>query len=207
MPDVTISLEPVVDDIVLLDPVCGMTVDRAHARHLAEHDGDHLRVLLDRLPDPVHQGAGGVPVGRARRRRCTTDRRRRDPGGPHALRRFRADQGVRATRSGRSSSTPTRSASAARASRRSRSSTRPISRPTAKVGIGFISARFNVNMEFAEQEPPDRARDQGPRPGARQRGRRDRRDAPLGRAGRHDRHGLDRPTSTSRGRWPASAPG
>jgi xanthine dehydrogenase accessory factor len=33
------SPEPVVDDIVLLDPVCGMTVDRAHARHLAEHDG------------------------------------------------------------------------------------------------------------------------------------------------------------------------
>ena len=31
--------EPVVDDIVLLDPVCGMTVERAHARHLAEHDG------------------------------------------------------------------------------------------------------------------------------------------------------------------------
>jgi Cu+-exporting ATPase len=28
-----------VDDIALLDPVCGMTVDRAHARHLAEHDG------------------------------------------------------------------------------------------------------------------------------------------------------------------------
>jgi xanthine dehydrogenase accessory factor len=35
----TISLEPVVDDIVLVDPVCGMTVERAHARHLAEHDG------------------------------------------------------------------------------------------------------------------------------------------------------------------------
>jgi xanthine dehydrogenase accessory factor len=32
-------IEPVVDDIVLVDPVCGMTVDRAHARHLAEHDG------------------------------------------------------------------------------------------------------------------------------------------------------------------------
>jgi xanthine dehydrogenase accessory factor len=30
---------PAVDDIVLLDPVCGMTVDRAAARHLAEHDG------------------------------------------------------------------------------------------------------------------------------------------------------------------------
>jgi xanthine dehydrogenase accessory factor len=34
-----VELEPVVDDIVLLDPVCGMTVDRAGARHLAEHDG------------------------------------------------------------------------------------------------------------------------------------------------------------------------
>jgi xanthine dehydrogenase accessory factor len=33
------ALAPVVDDIVLLDPVCGMTVDREHARHLAEHDG------------------------------------------------------------------------------------------------------------------------------------------------------------------------
>ncbi len=33
------SLAPVIDDIVLLDPVCGMTVDREHARHLAEHDG------------------------------------------------------------------------------------------------------------------------------------------------------------------------
>ena len=27
------------DDIVTTDPVCGMTVDPAHARHLAEHDG------------------------------------------------------------------------------------------------------------------------------------------------------------------------
>jgi YHS domain-containing protein len=33
------SPEPVADDIVLLDPVCGMTVDRASARHLAEHEG------------------------------------------------------------------------------------------------------------------------------------------------------------------------
>ncbi len=32
-------LQPVLDDIVLLDPVCGMTVDRARARHLAEHEG------------------------------------------------------------------------------------------------------------------------------------------------------------------------
>jgi xanthine dehydrogenase accessory factor len=34
-----IQIQPMIDDIVLLDPVCGMTVDRAHARHLAEHDG------------------------------------------------------------------------------------------------------------------------------------------------------------------------
>jgi xanthine dehydrogenase accessory factor len=32
-------IAPAADDIVLLDPVCGMTVDRAHARHLAEHEG------------------------------------------------------------------------------------------------------------------------------------------------------------------------
>ena len=38
LPD-TITLEPVVDDIILVDPVCGMTVERAHARHLADHDG------------------------------------------------------------------------------------------------------------------------------------------------------------------------
>ncbi len=30
---------PVVDDIVLVDPVCGMTVERRDVRHLAEHDG------------------------------------------------------------------------------------------------------------------------------------------------------------------------
>ena len=35
----SITLEPVIDDIVLLDPVCAMTVERANARHLAEHDG------------------------------------------------------------------------------------------------------------------------------------------------------------------------
>ena len=33
------AIQPVGDDIVLLDPVCGMTVAREHARHLAEHDG------------------------------------------------------------------------------------------------------------------------------------------------------------------------
>jgi xanthine dehydrogenase accessory factor len=31
--------EPAPDDIVLIDPVCGMTVERSDARHLAEHEG------------------------------------------------------------------------------------------------------------------------------------------------------------------------
>ena len=37
----------------------------------------------------------------------------------------------------------------------------------AKVGVGFISARFTVDMTIAERTEPDRALDQGPRPGAR----------------------------------------
>jgi xanthine dehydrogenase accessory factor len=37
--DRTVLVAPAVDDIVLVDPVCGMTVDRAAARHLAEHAG------------------------------------------------------------------------------------------------------------------------------------------------------------------------
>ena len=37
--DVAETPAPAVDDIVLVDPVCGMTVDRRDARHLAEHGG------------------------------------------------------------------------------------------------------------------------------------------------------------------------
>ncbi|HET9344918.1 MAG TPA: XdhC family protein [Candidatus Limnocylindrales bacterium] len=32
-------ITPVPDDIVLVDPVCGMTVEKDHARHIAEHEG------------------------------------------------------------------------------------------------------------------------------------------------------------------------
>ena len=35
----TSAMEPAADEIVLIDPVCGMSVDRAQARHLAEHEG------------------------------------------------------------------------------------------------------------------------------------------------------------------------
>ena len=44
---------------------------------------------------------------------------------------------------------------------------------TAKVGIGFINARFVVNMEMAELHAARPGGHQGPRPGARQRSRRD----------------------------------
>ena len=36
--ELTMVAAAVVDDLVLLDPVCGMTVDREEARHLATHD-------------------------------------------------------------------------------------------------------------------------------------------------------------------------
>ena len=52
---------------------------------------------------------------------------------------------------------------------------------TAKVGIGFISARFNVEHGVRRAGAAGPGADQGPRPGARQRRRRDRGDAPLGR--------------------------
>ena len=38
-PGAGLAIEPVVDDIVLLDPVCAMTVPREQARHLAEYGG------------------------------------------------------------------------------------------------------------------------------------------------------------------------
>lgn len=37
--DMDAAPAPAADDIVLVDPVCGMTVEREHARHLAEHEG------------------------------------------------------------------------------------------------------------------------------------------------------------------------
>ena len=85
------SIEPVVDDIVLLDPVCGMTVERADARHLAEHDGRRLRLLLDRLPDQLHPRArppivASVGIDPQTGPDCSSPR----PEDPHALRRLRA---------------------------------------------------------------------------------------------------------------------
>ncbi len=38
-PQAPVEAAAVADDIILLDPVCGMTVDRRDVRHLAEHEG------------------------------------------------------------------------------------------------------------------------------------------------------------------------
>jgi xanthine dehydrogenase accessory factor len=66
---VVTPIAPVVDDIVLLDPVCGMTVDRATARHLAEHEGIvyafcsiGCRTRFIRGPEPflAAPGTGGM---------------------------------------------------------------------------------------------------------------------------------------------------
>ncbi len=62
-------IQPIVDDIVLIDPVCGMTVDRSTARHLAEHDGTvyafcsigcRTRFIRDPAAFLAAPGAGGM---------------------------------------------------------------------------------------------------------------------------------------------------
>ena len=52
---------------------------------------------------------------------------------------------------------------------------------SAKVGIGFISARFVVDLEFVDVGRAERGHDQGAWPGAWQRRRRHGADPPLGR--------------------------
>jgi xanthine dehydrogenase accessory factor len=62
----TPAADPAAGDIVLVDPVCGMTVEREHARHLAEHDGVvyafcrmGCRTAFIREPE-VYVGAGAA---------------------------------------------------------------------------------------------------------------------------------------------------
>ena len=66
-----VALEPVVDDIVLAGS--GLRDDRRSGARPPPGRArrDRLRVLLDRLSDPVHQGAGGVPVGKRAVHRCS----------------------------------------------------------------------------------------------------------------------------------------
>ena len=78
---------------------------------------------------------------------------------------------------------------------------------SAKVGIGFISARFNVNMEFAEMTAPEAAtiKAHGQAPGSAVDA--DRPHAPVRWRPDGGTRWTGRPTSTSPARSPASAPG
>ena len=134
------------DDIVLVDPVCGMSVDRARARHLAEHDGTvyafcsiGCRTRFIKEPSVYLAAPGTHSHGGVMKFEGTVDiAAPRDRVWAFVIDPEQVGQcgpGVE--------------------------SIEVIDdthfKATAKVGIGFISARFVVNMEMAEQQPPDRA--------------------------------------------------
>ena len=59
---------PAIDDIVLLDPVCGMTVERASVRHIADHAGVvyafcSVACRSSFVREPTAYVGGGVQAG------------------------------------------------------------------------------------------------------------------------------------------------
>ena len=81
---------PAPDDIVLVDPVCGMTVDRAHARHLAEHDGVvYAFCRMGCRTAFIREPAAYVGTRRLDRRPTLTS----PPEAPHAVPGHRRDRG------------------------------------------------------------------------------------------------------------------
>ena len=156
----SIDLQPVVDDIVLLDPVCGMTVDRAHARHLAEHDGVvyafcsiGCRTRFIREPTAYVPALGILA-------RLTGARAPRPPA---AARRtcmhFEGSVPIKASREKVWAFVidPNQVGQCGPGVEKIEVIDDTHFKATAKVGIGFISARFNVDMTFAELTPPDKA--------------------------------------------------
>ena len=123
-----------------------MTVDAAHARHLAEHDGTiyafcsiGCRTRFVREPARLPRRAGHPFDGGVNEVQGTVEiKAPRD-----RVWAFLMD--------------PTRSVRAAPVSRASRSIDETHFKAKAKVGIGFISARFNIDMEIAERDEPNRA--------------------------------------------------
>ena len=112
------------------------------------------------------RSAAGLASSRSRpptsppRYRCPTDADRPatpHPGGLHALRRLRSDPAPAARRSGPSSSTRTRSGQCGPGVEKIEVVDDTHFKAAAKVGIGFISAKFNVDMTFAELVAPDKA--------------------------------------------------
>ena len=168
-------VQPVVDDIVLLDPVCGMTVDRAHARHLAEHDGAvyafcSIGCRTRFIKDPPRYLAAPARVAWADRTRryhrtLTPPRSSHPPTGrprmhPEVRMKFAGTVEIAAPRDTVWAFVidPNQVGQCGPGRRdRSRSIDETHFKATAKVGIGFISARFIVDMEIAELSAPDRA--------------------------------------------------
>ena len=171
LPESRSTLEPVVDDIVLLDPVCGMTVDRAHARHLAEHDGIvYAFCSIGCRTRFIKEPAAYVDAPSTHR--CPTDRPTHEP--PEDRMQFEGSVPIKAPREKVWAFVidPDQVGQCGPGVETIEVVDDTHFKATAKVGIGFISARFNVNMEFAELDAAGPRRDQGPRPGAGQRGRR-----------------------------------
>ena len=156
-PPEPIALEPVVDDIVLLDPVCGMTVERAHARHLAEHDGVvYAFCSIGCRTRFIRSRPRSCPP----RYPCPTDDRPPErhprPRRTHALRRLRPDR-CRREKVWAFVIDPEQVGQCGPGVEKIEVVDPTHFKATAKVGIGFISARFNVDMTFAELVAPDKA--------------------------------------------------
>ena len=153
-----ITLEPVVDDIVLTDPVCGMTVDRAHARHLAEHDGVvYAFCSIGCRTRFIKEPASTCRPTAVTRRRypCPTDADRARRTRMH----FEGSVDIAAPRDRVWAfvTDPNQVGQCGPGVESIEVIDDTHFKATAKVGIGFISARFVVNMEFAELTAPDAA--------------------------------------------------
>ena len=132
---------PLADDIVLLDPVCGMTVDAARRPPPRRARGQDLRVLLDRLPHALHQGPRDVPLAGPRPLDAGCRSAATTPPEAHAVQWHRRDR--RAARQGLGVPHGSRAGRQLRAGRpvdRRRSTTDHF-KARAKVGVGFITAR------------------------------------------------------------------
>src|SRR4029079_7034055 len=125
--------------------------------------GSGLRLLLDRLSHPFHQGAGGLPRGAG----DSGDepavgilaRLTRPPHGLEDPMHFEGSVEIAAPRDRVWAFVidPNQVGQCGPGVESIEVIDDTHFKATAKVGIGFISARFVVNMEMAEQQPPDRA--------------------------------------------------
>jgi YHS domain-containing protein len=121
-----------------------MTVDRAHARHLAEHDGVvyafcSMGCRTRFIKEPAAFLAAPGPT----------------PWRPHEVRGHRRHQGAARPRLG-VRLRPAQVAACGPGVESVEMVDETHYKTIAKIGVGFISARFNGDIEIVEQVPPDR---------------------------------------------------